>query len=174
MRHCWESAPKSRPDFSALSAQLGDLLEHSTRTKYIDMNAPYELYNEEHASAYMNDPVKRSSVAGGSNEYLNSYRLTPAGPVTVAAAPRPVTPVKPRRSVRPSGTAQNNALDAMELQPFLSRGNNNSDSSHNPSRPGNLFATEDYLNDTLSSRLRLITRYSGTESPGGRGFPYRS
>ncbi|OQV13669.1 hypothetical protein BV898_12138 [Hypsibius exemplaris] len=53
------------------------------------MNAPYELYNEEHASAYMNDPVKRSSVAGGSNEYLNSYRLTPAGPVTVAAAPDP-------------------------------------------------------------------------------------
>ncbi|OWA54823.1 hypothetical protein BV898_19217 [Hypsibius exemplaris] len=37
----------------------------------------------------------------------------------------------------------------MELQPFLSRGNNNSDSSHSPSRPGNLIATEDYLNDNF-------------------------
>ena len=144
MRHCWEFAPKSRPDFAALSAQLGNLLEHSTRQKLNDLNAPYAVYNEEHASGYLNDPLlKRSSqIDGGSNQHLNSYRLTPAAP-----PPRPVTPVKPKRTVRPSagtGATRNtdaNVLDSVELQPFLNRAD--------PSRPGNFIATEDYLNDNF-------------------------
>lgn len=145
MRHCWEPSPKRRPTFLALSEQLGGLLDFSLRKKYVDLNIPYEAFNDSHdiESGYLNDPLNRESKpfsntdgAADNSNYLHTYKVLPSQ-----------APTKPRRSIRP--TDAHTGSNTIELQPMLKYASKSP--SPNPSRPGNLIENEDYLNDQFVS-----------------------
>ncbi|OQV13667.1 Vascular endothelial growth factor receptor 1 [Hypsibius exemplaris] len=120
MRHCWE-APQKAATFPRLALNSDLLNIHLD--KYIDMNAPYELYNEEHASAYMNDPVKRSSVAAAVMSYLNSYAPHTTDRDGCRRLPTVISS-QAASLVRPPAL-HNNTPRCDGVATFLSRGNNN-------------------------------------------------
>ena len=145
MRHCWEASPYARPSFLALSAHLSNLLDQALVQRYLDLNAPFEQFNEEahitDDAGYINDPVNRNSQISTENgvTYANSYRLLPGN--------EQPAPSKPRRYPRSTDGA-GDTVDAMEMQPMLTR------HSPKPSRPGNETDDNEYLNhDFINPRI---------------------
>uniref|UniRef100_A0A1B6CIS1 Receptor protein-tyrosine kinase n=1 Tax=Clastoptera arizonana TaxID=38151 RepID=A0A1B6CIS1_9HEMI len=47
MLECWHEKPNLRPSFTELAERLGDMLENTVKSHYIDLNDPYIKLNEE-------------------------------------------------------------------------------------------------------------------------------
>ena len=86
MAKCWLKDPNLRPEFSQLSANLGDLLESSVRQHYLDLNDPYQEMNNILFSNH--DYLNMKSTDGA--EYGEDYVAMDEGTI---AGQRSSTPI---------------------------------------------------------------------------------